>query len=82
MSKLWCVHLIGPDDVIAYPDQQSAEREATLINEALERRAVAHKGNANWPTPRAVAKIWPWSAEAHAADLAENIREMECKGDA
>ncbi len=81
-TTLWCVHIQGPDDLIAFPDQASAEREAAVINEAMERHAATREPSPNWPTLKAVAAVWPWSAEAHAADLARNIRDVECNGNA
>lgn len=79
-STLWCVHIIGPDDVIAFPDKASAEREAALINDAMTRFIAVREPDDNWPTLKAVAAVWPWSPETHAEDLARNIRNMECRG--
>lgn len=79
--ELWCVHIIGPDDVIAYPDREAAEREATEINKGLQAMSAKHARDENWPhTTRAVAVLWPHSAQSHAVDLARNIQQMECNG--
>ena len=69
MTDLWCVHIIGPDDVIAYPDKASAENEARLLNESIADEAARHRDDENWPAGRAEVAPWPWSAEAHAADM-------------
>lgn len=81
-TSLWCVHILGPDDVIAYPDRQSAEREAAVINDAMAKLIVSRPADDNWPMLKAIAAIWPHSPESHAQDLARNIREMECSGNA
>lgn len=79
-TGLWCVHILGPDDVIAFPDRQSAEREAATINEAMADHAARRPSDDNWPLLKAVVEAWPYSSEEHAADIAKNIRDMECDG--
>ena len=69
-ETLWCVHIVGPDDVIAYPDKESAEHKAGLLNAVLEKQNAAHVGDENWPVCRAEVMPWPHSPESHAADLA------------
>ena len=29
-EKLWCIHIPGPDDLFAAPDQQTAQNKATF----------------------------------------------------
>lgn len=79
-TELWCVHIIGPDDVIAYPDRAAAEREVAIINTALQRRLCGREADENWPTLYATVAPWPHDAQSHAADLARNIEQMECSG--
>src|SRR5690348_719786 len=63
---LWCVHIIGPDDVYAEPSHASAVADADKLNQSL------------WSRPNtpddvmcfAFADVWPWSAEEHAKALA------------
>lgn len=81
-TALWCVHIIGPDDVIAFPDRASAEREASILNEASRRSAKKHADDAVWPRWSAEVIPWPHSAESHAADLARNIKQMDYRGNA
>ena len=81
-TELWCMHIIGPDEVIAYPDKESAEREAALLNAALRRHNDERLADDNCPMLYAVAEAWPWDAKSHAEDLARNIRNMECAGNA
>ena len=68
-KELWCVHVIGPDDVIAYPDKASAEQEAAALNEMFAIEAAKHHGDANWPACRAEVILWPYSAGAHDIDM-------------
>lgn len=50
----WVMHIIGPDDVIEYPDELTALREANKLNKALiEAMAERHP---NDPVILAVAK--------------------------
>jgi hypothetical protein len=74
MVDLWCVHIIGPDDVIAYSDRAAAESSAAEINDALAVEEERHKGDPNWPACRAEALLWPYGAEAHAVNLARKVR--------
>ncbi|RFA24273.1 hypothetical protein CAI21_22330 [Alkalilimnicola ehrlichii] len=59
--ELWCVHVLGPDDVHAAPSKAHAEKAAEMFNERFgpvaERTGVMVK---------AVVAPWPHSPEAHA----------------
>jgi hypothetical protein len=75
-SILWCCHVRGPDDVHAAPDYETALKWADLTN-ALNWRG---KGGETAPPPsydecllKAVPAPWPYSAEAHAADMPKSI---------
>ena len=70
MGDLWCVHVLGSDDVIAAPDRAAAIRRAANMNVVIEREAAKHPGDDNFPDVKCVAELWPWSAEAHADSLA------------
>lgn len=75
---LWCVHTIGPDDVNAAPDFDTAEQWAIRQNR-LSREYTKHCGMENdphWPEVRSVVAIWPWSDEDHARNLPESIRDF------
>lgn len=59
---LWCVHILGPDDVLAAPCHEAAVVHARELNKA------AH-GRANAPADVlcfAYAAPWPHRPEAHA----------------
>lgn len=66
-EELWCVHVIGPDDLHAAPSRQEAERVAW----EWTRYYVQHPRHrsANWPRMSFLATRWPWSAESHAEDV-------------
>ena len=61
-TGLWCLHIIGPDDVHAAPSKAHALRAAARFNDHFE-------GIANGVLCRAVAEPWPHSAESHAESV-------------
>lgn len=77
-DKLWCVHVLGPDSVIAQPDQVTAEARAKKWQEEWD-AYLAKKNDAspNDPTITWQAEEWPWDAESHAEGLAEHGGEPE-----
>lgn len=59
---LWCVHVLGPDDVYAAPSHEAAAIYAREMNKTMH-------APQNMPTDVlcfAYAAPWPHSAEAHA----------------
>jgi hypothetical protein len=72
---LWCLHTIGPDDVNAAPDFDTAVRWAAYHNAQTERYTVERgmQNDPHWPFVRSVVAIWPGTAEAHAEDLPKSI---------
>lgn len=68
MSALWCVHILGPDTMIAQPDRETAERRAAEWN-----RMFAELGakNSSPHDPKLEARVvaWPYTAASHAADV-------------
>lgn len=67
---LWCVHVIGPDEVYAEPSHAAAVAAADKLN-----RAVWSRAGAPDVTCFAYPDVWPWSKEAHAEDLAKQTEE-------
>lgn len=65
-TKLWALHILGPDDVYAAPSEEEATACAKQINDLLSARV---NQNTNYPPIDALVILWPFSAEAHAADL-------------
>lgn len=69
----WCVHIYGPDDVIAMPSKERADRQAATIN-----FSVGRHWQENDPEIYAIAELWPYSPESHATALTE-VLEAERK---
>lgn len=65
MTELWCCHIEGPDDVFVSANKEDAQKLADKINlEESLRKKADHD-----PIIKAIVEIWPYSAEAHAAEL-------------
>jgi len=69
MAKLWCIHVEGPDDMIAMPSKETAERDAEIMNNGWRGR---RDPSPNDPGFNAVAVEWPYSAEQHAEDMSRS----------
>ncbi|QCP51953.1 hypothetical protein FAZ95_22325 [Trinickia violacea] len=72
-DPLWCVHIEGVEDFVAMGSRDMALREASAINDYLERfengRHAAHV--------RAVAIEWPFSPDHHARSLEEDWHDLQ-----
>lgn len=62
---LWCVHVLGSDDVIASPSHDAAVVHAHELNKVVFSRVTT----ANDILCFAYAAPWPHSRDAHAEDL-------------
>lgn len=62
---LWCVHVLGPDDVMAAPSHLAAVTRAREMNDAVFKRAGTHD-----VLCFAYAAPWPHSKASHAEDVA------------
>lgn len=69
---LWCVHVIGPDDLYAEPSHASAVANAEKLNRSVWARDDAPAD----VTCFAYADTWPWGSDAHA-DAMKNQAEEE-----
>jgi hypothetical protein len=67
----WCVHVLGPDDVIAAPSHDAAVVRARTMNQELHGRAR----DVGDVLCFAYAAPWPHSAEDHAMDLAKQSND-------
>lgn len=67
-EPLWCLHVLGMDDVHPAPSKAHAEKAAAWHNEQFKDQA-ARLGI----SIEAKVVPWPHSAESHAADVAEFI---------
>jgi hypothetical protein len=78
-TKLWMLHIQGPDDVVAAPSKDEADRAAAAFNaywgEYLAKQratSVAEGRNPDhWPTIAAVVVKWDSGPHSHAASLAQ-----------
>lgn len=59
---LWCVHVLGPDDVLAAPSHDAAATHAHELNKALFSRVGQHDDVLCFE----YAAPWPHSKDDHA----------------
>lgn len=74
---LWCLHTIGPDDINAAPDFDTAVAWAEYHNRQTEAYTIMRgmQNDPNWPFVRSVVAIWPGMPEAHAESLPDSIAQ-------
>ena len=65
-DQLWGIHIEGPDDVYAMPSQSAAQEHCDILNAEFARRCIPL---------RAVVIKWEHSAEDHAQDMRDHLRE-------
>jgi len=62
---LWCVHILGPDELVAFATYEEAEAHAQRLIDYLYDPTVPEHDVLCLP----IVALWPWSAEAHAAEI-------------
>lgn len=63
-EQLWAVHVLGPDDIVAAPSLEAAEKAAAVVS--------ARYSDPNDDVPiSAVAVPWQGNAETHAREVSE-----------
>lgn len=72
-SDLWCVHILGPDDVYPAPSQAEAERAVAHMKHFWESR---HPEEAAMGMVGFEAIPWPHSPESHAQDVGKFYTEI------
>lgn len=70
---LWCVNVIGPDDLYAAASLKHARECAHSLNQLIGERG--HDDELE-PNVWAVPAIWPWTPEDHAAGLLKQQHGM------
>lgn len=79
-TKLYCLHIPGPDEVHATPSKEEAERVAAGFNAIMRPALQAEHDKAGQDRKKymppiesclAFVKEWPFSADEHAESLAE-----------
>ncbi|KMO18870.1 hypothetical protein [Methylobacterium indicum] len=83
-GDLWCVHILGPDDVYAAPDLMTAVRWAQTMNRVADRaeqKIANRQGRPLTDDERVLCYAnvvaWPRSAADHAGALPSAIQQME-----
>lgn len=75
---LWCVHVLGPDDLIAKASYDEAEKHATELRDFMYGPAMPFGEFAPMCLP--IVAMWPYSVDAHAKALAEErVSELPSK---
>lgn len=70
--KLWAMLIEGPDDIYAMPSEAAAQAQCDILNAHWEKRNADPIG----PFLRASACLWPYSAESHAKDMQEHLKDV------
>jgi len=70
MGDLWCIHILGPDDVFPAPNRAEADAKAKELNTFIGRHLHANDDDA---TPRlsVVVERWPYDAASHEEGLSQ-----------
>ncbi len=69
-TELWALHIEGPDDIYAMPSKEAAENHARILNDYFN----DPRREGYFFLRQAFAVHWPYSAEAHAEDMRENLK--------
>jgi hypothetical protein len=76
----WCVHVYGPDDLLACASRKNAVQNALWLN--LSGYKQQNTDDALMPVAWAVPEPWPYDAEMHASELAaQNKADARWTGD-
>lgn len=67
-APLWCMHVLGPDNVYAMATQADAAATCAALNAEIAATGLVSDPGA--PDIEAVVAQWPHSASSHAEDLA------------
>jgi hypothetical protein len=64
--ELWCVHVMGPDDLYATASRSEARNRAHEMNAFFNKIITDHEYEPNmWAVPA----LWPYDAASHTEDL-------------
>lgn len=69
-TTLWCLHMVGPDDVYPAPSKEHAEMAENAYSAMLAERPFNHG-----VTCKAVVAPWPHSAASHAEGVGSFITD-------
>lgn len=68
----WCVHILGPDELVAKESYEAAEKHATELRDFMYGPSLPDLDVMCLP----IVAVWPHDAESHIEALAEE-RERE-----
>lgn len=68
---LWCVHILGPDDVLAAPSHEAAATHARELNKAVHSKSSVPDDVLCF----AYAAPWPHGTEAHAKEVKNWLKD-------
>lgn len=71
-NTLWCIHVYGPDEIIAQPSRDIALDRAAEWADEWERGGDKDLDD---PAVRFVVEPWPYSTESHSEALANRDDE-------
>lgn len=65
-TKMWAIHILGPDEIYAAPSREVADAAALVLNNQIDRNPALRELHAS------VAVIeWPWGYESWSAEKDE-----------
>lgn len=68
---LWCVHILGPDELVAKESYAAAERYATELNDYMHGPNIPELDI----MCLSLVAVWPHGAESHATELVKVLAE-------
>lgn len=68
----WCVHVLGPDDMVPAPSHDAAVARANEIN-----KATFGRRGPDDVLCFAYAAPWPYSDDEHAASIADETQKQD-----
>jgi hypothetical protein len=71
-TKLWAIHIPGPDDVWAMPSEDAARKAADEHNAAVRDRGMAARFQIDEDQLLAKVIEWPHTAESHAESMIDS----------
>ncbi|HVL61392.1 MAG TPA: hypothetical protein VM430_08290 [Microbacterium sp.] len=74
---LWCVHVLGPDEMIAKESYEAAEKHATELSDFMHGPHVPDLNVLCLP----IVAVWPYGEQAHRDELAK-AKAADCAGSA
>lgn len=85
-NKLWCIHVPGPDDILAMPSKEVADNFAARHNAAMDEYWAALERSKTefqlqfYPPLESIKALvieWPYDAESHARELDKPKKNCE-----